>query len=358
MRTPERLEIEALLRSGSARLAKPAPLGRIGDEARERGCEGARVTWRHKDPGFAVDDQLWDAAHARGDDRKPCGHGLEHRDGQALRPAGEDEDVRVREQLRNVVTLADEPNAFLNAERADLPLERRPIRALADDQRLASLGERAHGSDEGQEVLRRLEPAHGDDPRLPALVSSLWSGADVDCVGNDDRSLRVTGTGGDARRPLALRHADRHGRQRRDHAVTPEVEPALESRVRGEGPTVHGEDPDRNPGEARGETAEHSGLRAIRVQDVRPLAAKEAHELHETGQILPRVDPSADMFKRDEGGPQRSRSLTKGAHPVGRDEHVEPGSERRKQGGDVALRSADLRERDQQEDPRPPLGGF
>jgi hypothetical protein len=43
---------------------------------------------------------------------------------------------------------------------------------------------------------------------------------------------------------------------------------------------------------------------------------------------------------------------------VGRDEHVEPGSERRKQGGDVVLRSADLRKRDQQEDPRPPPGGF
>lgn len=358
MCTPERLEIEALLRSGSARLAKPAPLGRIGDEARERSRETARVPWRHENPRLAVDDQFRDAANARGDDWKSCGHGLEHRDGQTLRRAGEDEDVRVREQLRNVVTLADEPNALLNAERADLPLQARPIRALADDQRLASLRERANGSDEGQEVLRRLEPAHSDDPRLPALVSSLWSGADVDRVGNNDRSLRVTGARGDARRPLALRHADRHRRQRRDQAIAPEVEPTLEARVGGEGPTVHGEDPDRNPGEARGETAEYSGFRAIRVKDVRPLAAKEAHELHETGQISPRIDSSADMFKRDEGGPQRSRSLTKGAHPVGRDEHVEPGSERWKQGGDVALRSADLRKRDQQEDPRPPLGGF
>ena len=48
---------------------------------------------------------------------------------------------------------------------------------------------------------------------------------------------------------LALRHADRHGRQRLDQPVDPPIEPGRDARVSRKRPAVHGEDPDRNPGD-------------------------------------------------------------------------------------------------------------
>ncbi len=357
MRAPERLEIEALLCVGSTRGAKRAAFGWVGDQARERSGEGGRIAWWNEDAGLAVDDQLRHASDASGDHREAGGHRFEHGDRHSLRGAGEDEDVRIREQLRNVVALAEQPDPLGEAERADLLLEPRAVRALAHDQRLGAIRERARRANECEEVLRRLEPAHGDDPRLRALMARPWSAGDVDGVGDHDRSLRVAGAGCDSGPPLALRDADRDRRQRLDDAVAPVVEPPLEARVGGERPAVDGEDPDGNAGQARGQAAEHAGLRAVRVQDVGPFAAKDADQLDETGQISPRIDPTADMFKRDVGGPQRSRSLTKGAHPVGRDDDVEISSQGRKQRGDVGLRSPDLGERDQHEHARAPLDG-
>lgn len=357
MRTPERLEIEALLCAGSARSAKRAAFGWVGDQAGEGSSERARIAWTNQDARLAVDDQLGYASDARGDHGKAGGHGLEHGHGHSLGCAGEHEDVRVGKQLGNVVALAEEPNAPGDAERADLLLEPWTIRALAHDQRLSPLGQPARRANEGEEVLRSLEPAHRDDPRLFALMARPWSAVDVDRVGNHDRSLRVAGAGRDSRLPLAFGHADRDGRQRLDEAVSPVIEPSLDARVSRERPAVDGEDPDRNPRHARGQAAEHSRFRAVRVQDVGPFTAKDANQLDDTGEISPRIDLAADMFKRDVGGPQRSRSLTKGAHPVGRDDDVEVARERRKQRGDVALSSPDLGERDQHEHARAPFGG-
>ncbi len=357
MCAPERLEIEALLCAGSGRSAKPAPLGWIGYQPRERRSEGARIAWWNEDARLTVDDQLAQASYARGDHREARRHRFEHRDRHSLRGAGEHEDVRIGEQLANVVALAKEPHLFGEAERADLLLQPRAVRALSHDQGLGAFGQCAHCANEGQEVLRRLEPAHRDDPRLVPLMARPWGAGDVDGVGDYDRSLRIAGACCDSGPPLALRYADRDRRQRLDEAIAPVVEPPLEARISRERPAVNGEDPDRNAGQCRGQAAERAGFRAVRVQDVGPFAAKDADQLDQTHQISPRIDPAADMFKRDVGGPQRSRSLTKGAHPVGRDDDIEIAGERWKQRGDVSLSSPDLGERDQHEHARAPLGG-
>lgn len=94
------------------------------------------------------------------------------------------------------------------------------------------------------------------------------------------------------------------------------------------------------------------------MEDVRSLAPEEANELDEAGEISPGTDRTPNVLQGDEANPVCGRSLAQRAGTVRRNGDVEVADECRKQRSDVRLRPADLGERDQQQDPRPPrLGG-
>ena len=129
-----------------------------------------------------------------------------------------------------------------------------------------------------------------------------------------------------------------------------------DSLVREEGPAVDREDPDRHAGGHGGQPAEHAGLRAVGVDDVGRRAAHEADELQQAAQVADRMERAAHVAQRHEpraGGPRR---LAQRTVAVRRDDHVEAAVETRQEPGDVALGPTGLRERDEDEDPRPAGG--
>ena len=122
--------------------------------------------------------------------------------------------------------------------------------------------------------------------------------------------------------------------------------------MRRERPAVHREDPNGYAGDDGGEPAEHARLRAAGVQDVRPLAAEQPHQLDETGGVMPRPDFTADASQRVKAGTRGLGGVAERARSVRRDRHVEMRNERREQGSHVRLSAADLGQRDDQEDAR------
>ena len=119
----------------------------------------------------------------------------------------------------------------------------------------------------------------------------------------------------------------------------------------GEGPPVHGEDPDRHARDGRGESPEHAGLGAVRVNDVRSLAAKERDQLEQAAEIAPRAQRPPDMLERDGARSRSPRSLQERTGTVRRDDDVELLDEGGEQRGHVRLGSAGLGERDDDQDP-------
>jgi hypothetical protein len=93
------------------------------------------------------------------------------------------------------------------------------------------------------------------------------------------------------------------------------------------------------------------------VEDVRPLSAEQPVELDEAGEIAPRADWTPDAPEWHEACSRRRGRVTKWACSVCGDSHVERADERGQQRGDVRLRAADLGERDQQQQARPPRAG-
>ena len=351
MRTPKRLEVERLLGAGPARLAEPPSQLAVGGEPGERLGEVLRISRRDEHPGFAFDDLLGHSTNSRRDHREPCRHRLEDGHGHALGGARQREDVRRGEQLRDVMTLAGEPDAVGKAEPSNLVLEPRPVGPLADDHCIERAGlEPAERTDERQEVLRRLQAPDGDDQRpLPMARLDARGAGDVHGIGDHDRSDGVARARYDAELPFALGDADGHGRERANEPVGPAVQTPDEAGIRGERPPVHGEDPDRHP-------RQDSGLRAARMEDVRAVTAEDPDELDEAGEVA-RSDRSTHVSQWLEPRARRHGRVTQWACAVSRDDDLEALHERRKQRGDVRLGSPDLRERDQQQNPRPPRQG-
>jgi hypothetical protein len=92
------------------------------------------------------------------------------------------------------------------------------------------------------------------------------------------------------------------------------------------------------------------------MEDVRALAAQEPDELDEAGEVA-RSDRSPHVSQWLEPRARRLGRVTQWACSVSRDHDLEALHERRKQRGDVRLGTPDLRERDQQQDARPPRQG-
>ncbi len=355
MRVPERFEIEALFGTSSAGGAQAAPKLGLGDEALECGGELGRVALPDEQAGPAVEHRLRHAADPGGDHRQPGRHRFQHRHRKPFGLAGKDEDVCSSEKLRDVAPLARQLNARRQAQPVDLLLQLSPIGAITHDQRLERpWSEDAEGTNQGDEVLRRLEAADSDDHRRRPVMLRLRRGGDVDGVRDHDRSVSVASVGLEPGRLLSLGDADRRRRKRPDQAVGPVVEPRGEARVRQERPAVHSEHANRNANEAGGQAREHPRLGAARMDDVGSFTAQQADQLDQAQQIAYRIDRAADMLQWDVAGPRRDRSLADWALPMRRNDDVESVGQRREQRRDVGLSSADLGERDHQDDSRTP----
>ena len=111
--------------------------------------------------------------------------------------------------------------------------------------------------------------------------------------------------------------------------------PGGETRVGCERPAVRREDPDRHACERRGDPAQHAGLRAVRVQDVRPLATQEADELEEAREVAKRIHRTPDVRERNEAHAGRLGRVPQRPCPVSRHRDVEPAHQRRQQRRDV-----------------------
>ena len=92
------------------------------------------------------------------------------------------------------------------------------------------------------------------------------------------------------------------------------------------------------------------------MENVRPVAAEEPDELDEADEVA-RSDGSPHVSQWLEPRARRRGRVTQWACSVSRDDDVEALHERRKQRGDVRLGTPDLRERDQQQNARPPRQG-
>jgi hypothetical protein len=90
------------------------------------------------------------------------------------------------------------------------------------------------------------------------------------------------------------------------------------------------------------------------MDDLGSFTAQQPYQLDQAEKIAHWTDRAADMLQWDVAGPRPNCSLPEGAHPVGGDGDVEPVGECREQRRDVGLSSADLGERDHQDDPRTP----
>ena len=113
---------------------------------------------------------------------------------------------------------------------------------------------------------------------------------------------------------------------------------------------MDGEEADRHAGCHRGETAEDSGLRAARVQDLGPLASEESDQLDQAGEIAHRIDRPPDVLQRDETRSRSRRLLDERALPVGGEHDVVALGKRREERGHIGLGAADLGQGDHQED--------
>ena len=358
MRASKRAEVEALADTNVTRVAQSMPEPWIGEQPPEGLREPLGICGRDKDPRLAVGDELRHASHPGGDHRQSGGHGLEHGDRHPFRGTREHEHVGSGEQLRHVIPLASQADAPVEPQLLDLGLEPGPVGPLADDQQLARLLRQIRGgSDERQEVLRRLEPADGDEPWRLAAAVCPWDGRRIDRVRDHDRPRFAARACHEARLALVFGHADSHRCQWLDQAVRIAVEPRCTARMRVERPAVHGEDPDRHPGDRGGEPTDDARFGAARVENVRPLSPEQPDELDQADGITPGVDRAPHVTKRQEADAPALGGVPKRSVPVCGNRDVEAVDEGGDERGNVGLRTADLGERDQQEHLRAPRAG-
>ena len=358
MGAAERLEIEYLLGASPARRAEAAAEVPVGDEPRERLGELLRVSWLDEHPRLAVDDLLRHSTDPASDHRERCRHRLENGHRHAFGGAGEHEDVRLGKQFRHVTALAHEPHASGEAKPADLVREPRAVRPVADDHRLERIGfESAKCPDESEEVLRCLQPTDGDDQR-PFAASALDKARarDVDRIRDDHGAVGVARARGNAEPTLAFGDAHTHGRERADEPVRPAIGAPDEARIRCERPPVNGEDADRHTRHNPRHATEQAGFRAACMEDVRTMAPEQPHQLDEAGEVAG-SDRPPDVFERLEPSARRDGRVPEWTVTMSRDDDLEALGERWEQRGDISLSTANLRERDQQQDARPPRPG-
>jgi hypothetical protein len=116
---------------------------------------------------------------------------------------------------------------------------------------------------------------------------------------------------------------------------------------------MHRVDPNGRAREPRREAPEHTYLRAVGVDDVRPQPPAQAHELHQSEHVVPRVDRPADMLQLDVRRARGNRGVAQGSAALRGHRDLEPVGEPRKQERDSGLSAAELAQRDQDQQPGP-----
>lgn len=349
----KRLESEVRFDPRSPSRSEPLTEVGVVEEARDRGSELLRITWRDEQSGLSLDHELWQPSHTWSHDRKAGRHGFQNRDRKGFRSARENEDIRSGKNLRHVLALSGEVDGSGQPESPKLGLDGRPIRPVPYDERLKPpTTQLCEGANERERVLGRLQAPNRDDPGWMRPVTGDRTRGGVDPVVDHDRRRLVASSGGNSRRAVPLR--DTHGgcRQRPDEPFRPAEEHGAEPGNRSESPSVHGEDPDRSPRRPGGDPPEHACLRAARVDDVRAHAAHEDDELQEAEQIAPDADRPTNMSQRNVFGTCLSGSHSQGPGSMGRYGDVVAADQRRDEGRDIRLSTPRLGERHEQEDPR------
>ena len=107
-------EAEAALGNATRRPRMAARRRLIVEVAEHRVGERFAVARRNEHPGHPGLDQLGISAHPGRNDRKPARHRLENRIRHPFRQRGQDEAVQAAHDLRDVGTLAGEPDPFAN----------------------------------------------------------------------------------------------------------------------------------------------------------------------------------------------------------------------------------------------------
>jgi len=92
------------------------------------------------------------------------------------------------------------------------------------------------------------------------------------------------------------------------------------------------------------------------MEDVRTMAPEQPHQLDEAGEVAG-SDRPPDVFERLEPSARRDSRVPEWTVTMSRDDDLEALSERWEQRGDISLSTANLRERDQQQNARPPRPG-
>ncbi len=343
----EQRKIEKSLRASASGRAHAAAQIAVSDQAPERGRQRGGIAWRDDEAGLTVHDELGHAADGRGHDRKTGGHRLENGDREPLGPAGEDEGVRSGKQFADVEALAEALDDLAQPEPSQLGLYPVALGPIAHDEspkgRTVQMCQRTN---ERQQILRCFQPADGDERRHSRRMARARRSAHVDGVADHDHLVAPARPRFQPERALVLRDADDASYEPPSRPLGSQVELREEARVAGERPAVDGEDANGDAGDARSEAAQHSGLRAVRVHDVRPLTPAEPNQLEEPKQIAPRAQRTSHVSESDEASPGLRSRVPKGPGPVRRVRHVEPVDKRGKKMGYVGLSTSDLREGD------------
>src|SRR5438128_1292027 len=298
--------------------------------------ELVRGTRLDEEPVLTVADDVRNAAHPRGDDGRPGRQRLDHAHRRPLVARREDERVEGRVERSHVLLVAQEEGLAHDPQLVCSALEGRPIRAVADQTEGRADATLQQSLEAVQHVVGALDGGHPADPAdgepggldpevAPCLRPAVRSGADalaeLDPQADDDELLGRR----DAQCHEVVAHlradGDEHGRV----AGEPPLEPPEESRPeRPEVPVqdvpverVHDDRGTGPPGEQRGHPPDRAGLRRVRVQDLRPLAADERSKPQRRGQIANRRDLAAELRNADDVdmetfGDERHRVLAPG----------------------------------------------
>jgi hypothetical protein len=190
-----------------------------------------RIARCDEQPGLPSSTSSATPPTPRGDHGKAGDHGLEHRDGQSLRPAGEDEHIGGPEEPGNVPALAQEAHAVADAEPFDLGLERwtvGPSPAITASNAASGRARRALRSvAKSFGALRRPTETRTGVPRSWRALGAPSSGTAFG-ITTESRALHVR----PSRRPRACSgDADRHRGQGPDRTVGPAIERGGEAEV-------------------------------------------------------------------------------------------------------------------------------
>jgi hypothetical protein len=347
-------EVEMLCNAHASGLAKPPRENPVCKQTVDRRRQGLRIARWYEQACLAFDDELGNAADLGRDDRQAGLHGFENRKGKAFGASGEDEDRGGAEERPNVTPLSEQSDRRVDSPPPYFILYRGSLRPVTDEEGLevpsAKHRKRTH---ERERVLGRLQAPNHYEPGAPLQLGNRTSASRIDAVADDYCGRLTTGARVEPSPAFSLRNTDRYGRQRAKSALDPSVRSRGQPAMGEKRPPVDGVHANGHSCEPPCNTPERRRFGAVDVNDLGPFASQEPNQLHQTKDVTPRADGTADSHERQETCAGRSRLVAQGTFTVGRDEDVEIVDESREQRGNICLRASPLCQRDEENNSRP-----